>query len=250
MMFWKKKKDSGIDLSWLGVDMHSHLVPGIDDGSQDLTTSLELVKGLVDLGYKKIITTPHILWEVYPNTPEIISVGWEDVRKAALEENSGIKKLREDLELHAAAEYFIDDHFIRQLQQKAPLMTLSDNLVLVEFSMVTAPMDLQQVFFDMQMLNYQPVLAHPERYAYLSRKTEFFDDLKAAGCYFQLNLLSLAGHYGTAVQDLANYLVKKEYYDYAGTDMHHHRHLAALQKLPSTPLERLKDSGNIKNHLL
>ena len=124
-------------------------------------------------------------------------------------------------------------------------------MVLVEFSMLTAPLDLQEVLFEMQMQNYQPVLAHPERYAYLSRKKEFFDELKNAGCLFQLNLLSITGHYGSAVKELAEYLLKKDYYDFAGTDLHHHRHLAALQKMGSPALlKRLKDSGRLKNHLL
>ncbi len=243
MMFWHKKASTSVDLSWLVADMHSHLIPAIDDGAQDMTASISMIKGLKELGYQKLITTPHILWEVYPNTPEIITSGIAELRKTIQEQ--GI-----EMDLHAAAEYFIDDHFEDQLRTKAPLLTLSDNLVLVEFSMITKPMDLQQVLFDMQLQNYQPVLAHPERYIYLSRHKEFFDELKSAGCFFQLNLLSLTGHYGTSVQELADYLVKKNYYDYAGTDMHHLKHLAGLQKLPAVALKRLRDSGTIKNHLL
>jgi tyrosine-protein phosphatase YwqE len=242
-MFFKKKETGNVDLSWLVADMHSHLVPAIDDGSQDITTSVALVKGLVELGYKKIITTPHILWEVYPNTPEIISNGIGEVRKAVHE--AGIA-----VELHAAAEYYIDDHFENHLQSKAPLLTLSSNIVLVEFSMMTAPLDLQQIIFELQIQNYQPVIAHPERYIYLSNKKEFFDDLKEAGCYFGLNLLSLTPHYGSSVQELAAYLLKKNYYDFAGTDMHNQKHLNALQRLPSSSLKKLQDSGTIKNHLL
>ena len=242
-MFWRKKKEEAVDLGWLEADMHSHLVPGIDDGAPDITTSVTLLRGLNDLGFRKVITTPHILWEVYPNTPDVITNGCEEVRQAAHAEGL-------DVTLQGAAEYFIDDHFEEQLRNKVPLLTLSGNMVLVEFSMVTAPMDLQQVLFDMQMQNYQPVLAHPERYIYLSRKKEFFDDLKAAGCFFQLNLLSLTPHYGTSVQELADYLIKKGYYDLAGTDLHHVRHMAALQKLPAAALKRLQDTGTIKNHLL
>jgi tyrosine-protein phosphatase YwqE len=155
------------------------------------------------------------------------------------------------VELHAAAEYFIDEHFQTELQNKKPLLTLSDNMVLVEISMMTAPLDLTDTLFEMQMQNYQPVIAHPERYVYLSRNKEFFDQLKDAGYLFQLNLLSLTGHYGTSVKELAEYLVKKEYYNLAGTDLHGARHLEGLQKLAGlSSLERLKDSGLIKNHLL
>ena len=103
----------------------------------------------------------------------------------------------------------------------------------------------------MQMQEYQPVLAHPERYTYLSRTKSVFEDLKTAGCLFQLNLLSLTGYYGKAVQELAEYLLKNNYYDLAGTDLHHAQHLSALQKLSSSPLyQKLKDNSRLRNSSL
>lgn len=244
MFSFRKKNTKPVDLSWLGTDMHSHLIPGIDDGSPDMETSLKIIKGFAELGYKKIITTPHILWEIYPNTPEIITKGLEELRAAVAGENI-------EIDLHAAAEYYMDDHFAEQLRKKAPLLTISGNMVLVEFSMVTAPLDLQQVLFDLQMQDYQPVLAHPERYGYLNRKREFFGDLKNAGCLFQLNLLSLTGYYGEGVQELAVYLLENEFYDMAGTDLHHERHLAMLQKLSSSSLyHQLEDGPLLKNQSL
>ena len=229
--------------SWLHADMHSHLLPGVDDGSPDLATSLQIIKGFSKLGYQKIITTPHVLWELYPNTPEIIQTRLAEVRKAISE--SGI-----DIGFSAAAEYFIDDHFAGEINKRAPLLTISSNLVLVEFSMMSAPMDLREVLFEMQMQNYQPVIAHPERYTYLMRQKTVFEDLKASGCWFQLNLLSLSGYYGEAVKQTAEYLLKKKYYDLAGTDLHHEKHLELLRKLPTSSMKKLQDSGTIKNHLL
>lgn len=243
MLFFTKKKTDNADLSWLGTDMHSHLLPGIDDGSPDMATSLQLIKGFQALGYKKIITTPHILWEIYPNTTEKILGKQEEVKREI--ENAGI-----GIQFRAAAEYFIDEHFVKQLKNKIPLLPISNNLVLVEFSMISAPMDLQEVIFEMQMQNYQPVLAHPERYTYLKRSPEMFDQLKNAGCWFQLNLLSLGNYYGETVHELASHLLKKGYYDLAGTDLHHEKHLSQLQKLPASQLNMLRDSGLIKNHLL
>jgi protein-tyrosine phosphatase len=241
LFFGKRKAPANIDLSWLAADMHSHLIPGIDDGSPDVATSIELIKGLQKLGFKKLITTPHILWEVYPNTTEIITEGLTTLKKALEEEAIAI-------DIHAAAEYFIDEYFEGSLKKKVPLLPISGNLVLVEFSMLTAPMDLQQVLFEMQIQGYQPVIAHPERYIYLSNRKQFFDELKDAGCYFQLNLLSLTGHYGKSVLELADYLCKKDYYNLAGTDLHHERHLKALQKLSSSQLfSKLKESGVLKN---
>lgn len=244
MFFWKKKPAPPLDLSWLNTDIHSHLLPGIDDGSQDIESSLELIRGLAALGYKKIVTTPHVFWEMYPNTSEIIAEKLEFVKNTLAQEGINI-------ELSAAAEYFIDEHLDEMLKAKEPLRTIKDNLVLVEFSMVTVPFELQDVLFELQVQNYQPIIAHPERYIYLRNKKELFDELKSKGCYFQLNLLALTGHYGTSVQELAEYLLKKDYYDFAGTDMHGVKHLQALQKLGSSPLYHLlRQSRRIKNRTL
>ena len=244
MFFFKKKKEISIDLAWLGTDMHSHLIPGIDDGAKDIATSIQLIKGLENLGYKKLITTPHVLWEIYANTPDIITQGLGELKAAVDKEGLNI-------ELHAAAEYFMDDHFEEELKKKTPLLSISKNMVLVEFSMLTAPFDVQKILFEMQMQGYQPVLAHPERYTYLSRSKNTYEDLKYAGCIFQLNLLSLTGYYGRSVQDLAEFLLKNDYYELAGTDLHHAQHLSALQRLSSSPLyQKLKESSLLRNSSL
>lgn len=244
MFLFKKKPVVETDLSWLGTDLHSHLLPGIDDGSTDINNSIEWLKGFQSLGFKKVITTPHVFWEVYPNTIEIILSKKEQLEKAISE--AGLQ-----IAFGAAAEYFIDEHFQQELRRKQPLLTLHKNIVLVEFSMITAPMDLLDVFFEMQLQGYQPLIAHPERYIYLHGRKAFFDKLKDSGCLFQLNLLSLTTYYGTAVQELADYLLKRDLYDYAGTDLHGEKHLRALQTLAASPLYALlKDSSQIKNHLL
>ena len=244
MFFWKKKYTEPLDLSWLQTDLHSHLIPGIDDGAQEISDSIELITGMVQLGYKKLITTPHVLWEVYPNTTEIITRGLDGLKSA-------VKDAAIPVEIHAAAEYFMDEHFSDQLEKKVPLLPISGNMVLVEFSMITAPMDLKDMLFEMQLQNYQPLIAHPERYAYLTNRRAVYDELKDNGCLFQLNLLSLTGYYGSTVQELAEYLIKKNYYDFAGTDLHGTRHLAALQKLSASPLyQKIKEEGVLKNNSL
>ncbi len=217
------------DYSTLKVDMHSHLLPGIDDGAKDLENSLELIRGLKALGYKKLITTPHILWDMYRNTPSIIAEKLEIVRKAVEKEDI-------DIEIEAAAEYFLDEHVQELLNKKEPLLKLSGNMVLTEFSMAYASMNVKDILFDMQMQGYQPVIAHPERYLYLQRNKDFFVELKDIGCLFQLNVLSLSGGYGRGVTDLANYLLKNGFYDMVGTDLHHTGHVEALAKFQATPL--------------
>jgi len=243
--FRKKRTDSNIaDYGILYADVHSHLLPGIDDGSPDIETSVQLITGMNRLGYKKLITTPHIMWDVYKNTNTIISEKLQEVKARLADEQV-------DVEIQAAAEYFIDDHLGESVERKEPLLSFGSNFVLVEFSMVSQPFDWKKTLFEMQIQGYQPVIAHPERYAYLERNKNFYDELKSAGYLFQLNILSLSGQYGHSVTELARYLTKKGYYDLVGTDLHHLRHLEAL-KNPSvfSSLQQLLDSGKILNPTL
>ncbi len=244
-LFSKSKPAAGkIDLSVLKVDMHSHLLPGIDDGSPDIATSISLIKGMMELGYTKLVTTPHIMWDMYRNTSEIILQKLEVVREAVKAEGLNV-------EIQAAAEYFLDDYVGELVKNGTPLLTIGDNMVLVEFSMAYPSHSLKDILFDMQMQNYQPVIAHPERYLYLDQNKEFYEELKDIGCLFQLNLLSLGGYYGKSAQDLANYLIKKGHYDLIGTDLHGFRHLEGL-KNPAiiAPMMKLLDSGKIRNSQL
>ncbi len=206
----------------LHTDMHSHLIPAIDDGAPDLDASLQLVKGMIGLGYKKLITTPHVLWDMYKNTRDSILSGFEKLQEAVTRENLPVS-------LGVAAEYFLDDHVMGLLKKQEPLLAISRNKILVEFSMAHPPLGLKAIVFEMQMQGYQPVIAHPERYAYLERSKDFFDELKYMGCLFQCNILSLGNAYGKSVHDLTQYLVKKKYYDIVGTDLHHPRHLEGLK---------------------
>ncbi len=240
-IFSRSKREANPVFSLLGTDMHSHLIPGIDDGSPDLATSVQLVKGMAELGYKKIITTPHIMRDMYKNSPDTILPGLDRLREAV--KTKGI-----EIEINAAAEYFLDEDTEELLKNNKKLLTISGNMVLAEFSLAWQPHNIKDMLFELQMQGYQPVIAHPERYIYLQQNKAFYEELKDAGCYFQLNILSLGGHYGKSVQELAQYLVKKKYYDLAGTDLHHAGHLQALNTPGVTqPLQKLLDSGALKN---
>jgi protein-tyrosine phosphatase len=243
---FKKKKRARLDLSGLVADMHSHLLPGIDDGSPDVETSLQLISGLQELGYRKFITTPHILWDMYKNDASTIGAAHAELQQAALQQNNAAVPVK------AAAEYFLDEHFDELLQNNVPLLTLHENWVLVEFSFVTTPLNFKDKLFSMQLKGYQPVLAHPERYLYFMSDKKWYDELKNAGCYFQLNILSLAGYYGKASLQLAHYLIGKKYINLLGTDCHHFRHLNTLRNSHHImePIESLLDSGMLLNPTL
>lgn len=241
MIFFNNKSSSPPDFSRLGVDIHSHLLPGIDDGSPDLDTSIALIRSMRGMGYTRLITTPHIMGDMYPNTPEIIQDRLLMVQQAIAEQEI-------DLKLEAAAEYFLDDQMERRIHSGEPLLTLPGKRVLCEFSMLTPTIGVKEMLFEMQMQGYTPIIAHPERYVYLDSNKGFYEDLKDMGCLFQLNLLSLTPHYGKAVLNLTNYLVKKRFYDFVGTDMHNERHAELLRdKKLLSALEKVMGTCRIRN---
>ena len=239
---FKRKHPVANDFSSLNTDMHSHLLPGIDDGATDPGNSVQLIRGLQDIGYSKFITTPHIFWDMYKNDPTTIKSAHQNLQ---IEMN----KLGMNTPLHPAAEYYLDDHFDELIELKEPLLTIKDKMVLVEFSFINAPINYKNQLFQLQIGGYQPILAHPERYLYLGANKKVFDDLKSAGCLFQVNLLSIAGYYGKPTQEMAQYLLKKNYIDLLGTDLHHLRHLEALRSSPHIMpvVQSLLQSGQLLN---
>ena len=242
---FKKRAQQPPDLSGLVTDMHSHLIPGIDDGATDAANSIELINGLRELGYQKFIATPHILWDIFKNNKATITPAFENLKTALVNSNINVP-------IKFAAEYFLDYHVDELIEDEIPLLTLKDNWVLVEFSFVSAPLDLKDKLFSLQMSGYQPVIAHPERYTYFGRTKEKYEELKEAGHFLQVNLLSLAGYYGRIPQEIAMMLVKNKFVDFLGTDLHHTRHLHAIQtasQLTDT-IKLLQDSGTLLNPTL
>ena len=242
LSIFRKKSSVDVDYSVLGTDMHSHILPGIDDGAADATQSIALMDGLKELGFKKFITTPHVMSDMYPNTPATIENAFENLKQVT----------GPDIPLRPAAEYFLDESFDDLLQQPQPLLCIANSIVLVELSFVTTSINFKERIFNMQIRGYQPVLAHPERYLYFGNSRGIYDELKDAGCQFACNILSFTGYYGKGPVELANYLLKKDYVDYLGTDVHHVRHIEALRKaqLVMPIMQRLADTGRLLNSRL
>ncbi|HTC01141.1 MAG TPA: CpsB/CapC family capsule biosynthesis tyrosine phosphatase [Ferruginibacter sp.] len=223
--FFKQKKNN-VDLpEYLPIqtDMHSHILPGIDDGSPDIKTSLKLVKGLTDLGIKKAIATPHIMGDMYRNNRETITRALEELKIACQE--AQIK-----IELNAAAEYMLDDHFMNILRSRDPLLTIHKNVILTEQSYAVKTENLLEIAYEINMVGYKPIMAHPERYFFYYKNYDDYFQLKELGFLLQVNLLSLIGHYGNEAEKAAKFIIKENLADLVGTDMHHMGHLTLLQK--------------------
>lgn len=239
---FKKKTNQPPDLSGLVTDMHSHIIPGIDDGATDVANSVELINGLRELGYQKFIATPHILWDIFKNNSSTINPAYENLL-------AGLKENNINVPIKYAAEYFLDYHVDELIEEEIPLLTIKDNWVLVEFSFISAPLDLKEKLFSLQMAGYQPIIAHPERYTYFGRTKEQYEEFKEGGYLLQINMLSLTGYYGRIPQEIAHMLVKNKYVDLLGTDLHHIRHLNALQSASqlTDTIKFLQDSGTLLN---
>lgn len=210
------------------TDIHSHILPGIDDGAPDIETSLELVQGLYALGIRKSIATPHIIGDLYRNTPQTIAAALEKLQTACAE--VGI-----EMELSAAAEYMLDDYFLDLLQKKERLLTLHENILLTEISYTSTPENLGEITAGIINHGYLPILAHPERYHYYQQNFDQYYKLKEMGFVLQVNVLSLAGYYGKRAEKAAKFILEKDLAILIGTDLHHQKHLDTL----SNPQNRL-----------
>lgn len=206
------------------VDIHSHFLPNIDDGSKSMDESVALLRRMHGYGIKHIICTPHVMESVWENSSETIRQ-----KHAALQAH--LKSINfTDITLSVAAEYMLDANF-EHLLKTEKLLTLKDNYILVELSFLNAPVNLYDTLFNIQIAGYKPVLAHPERYSYYHKDFTAYTKLKAAGCLFQLNLLSLSNYYGSSVTSAALTLLNQQMIDFAGTDTHKHHHLDYLEKI-------------------
>ncbi|SFD00336.1 tyrosine-protein phosphatase [Flavobacterium phragmitis] len=221
------------------VDIHSHLLPGIDDGAKDIEKTKKLIKSFQKLGISQFITTPHISHYIWNNSEQRIIQKYDETQSLLKEENFR-------LPFKTAAEYFMDDWFENHLKTEK-LLTLKDNYVLVEMSYINAPVQLYKILFDIQVAGYIPVLAHPERYLFYNKNLSEYDKIKNAGCKFQLNLLAMVGYYGKEITQTAEHLLKKGMYDFVGTDVHHNKHIECFeQKVKTDQIPALKEI--IKNN--
>ncbi len=242
-LFKKKeeKKNITFDYSSIMVDMHSHVLPGIDDGAQNPEESIFLIKRMMDLGIKKIIATPHIMVDYYRNTPETINGALEILKAALVKENI-------DIEIQAAAEHYFDETFEARVNEER-LMVMGDNYVLFEFSFINQPLNTIPVIQKLTDLGYKPILAHPERYTYMD--IEKYRILHNWGVDFQLNTISLTGYYGKDSKRLAEELIDNQLIDFISSDMHHPRHAEALKNALRMPyLEKVMFDYPLKNSLL
>ena len=213
-------------------DIHNHLLPGIDDGSKDVAMSLKMLDAYQKLGFKSIIPTPHVHQELYPNTPKSIQNSFlELTNRNSLEKFPHISSY--------AAEYMVDETFVKNLEIDFPSLLLCKKYILVEINFFGGTELLEKVCFSISQKNIFLILAHPERYHYIET-IEKFKNLKKRGFYFQLNALSLIGHYGPHIKQKAQLLLNEGLYDFVATDAHNPGHIEELNSLKLSKKEGLQ----------
>lgn len=202
------------------IDIHSHILPGIDDGAPTLEQTEALLSNVKNMGFSKCILTPHTLPEIWDNTRD-------GINQTFLNTKANVNVEYKEMMQGVASEYMINDAFITRLD-KEPLLTLKANYILIEMSYLNPPFALIDIIYEIKHKGYQPILAHPERYLFYHNDLKLYDKIKDLDVLFQLNLLSSVGYYGTHVAKIADYLLKADLIDFVGSDIHHQRHVNAF----------------------
>ncbi len=204
------------------TDIHCHILPGIDDGSPDAATSVELVERMRRWGITRIFASPHVAYGSFPNTPDTIAASLAELKETLAGGNN-------DIFISNSAENRIDDLLMHNLDNDT-ILTLPGKRILIENSFMQEPWNLDRLIFDLQVKGYSPILVHPERYSYYYTKKDRYEALHSAGAAFQINLLSLAGYYGRDEKRFAEYLIDRGLVDYIGTDLHRHAHADSIDR--------------------
>ncbi len=239
-----KKHTKHTNVLPLQADIHSHLLPGLDDGVQSVEESVQLLRGFSELGYKHLVTTPHILSDFYPNTPNGIKKQLTAIQAAAEKEGLSLK-------LEAAAEYYLDEVFFKSLLADEDLLSFGDNYILFETGFVNQPAILFDAIFRMKARGFKPILAHPERYEYMYHNYELAQELVDRGALLQLNLNSISGYYSVPARKVSEWLIDKKMIHFVGTDCHNQKHFNLLKETIKLPyFDKLLKLDLLNNTLL
>ena len=224
------------------VDLHSHLIPSIDDGVKSLEESVSLIRQLKECGFKKIITTPHTMSHRYNNTKETIHKGYETLKNELI-------RLEIDIELEVASEYYHDQHFIDLIDQ-GEILTFGDKYVLFELSYNVKPFMLRETVYKLREAGYKPVLAHPERYVYYDSE-KHYRELKDMGLFFQINIISTQNFYGKKAKKAVEKIISLGMVDFIGSDIHSQKYLDTFKKsLASSTYLKIMTKNRIRNNSL
>lgn len=238
LLFGRKKASPAPSLI---TDIHSHLLPGLDDGVENFDESITIIKGFKELGYRKLVVTPHVMSDYYRNTVQSIRSKTAELKEILVNQNI-------EMEIECAAEYYLDEQFMHKLESEEEILSFGDRFVLFETSFLNQPAYLFDAIFKMNTSGYKPVMAHPERYLYIHQNQNLITDIADRGVYFQVNLNSLSGYYSLPAKNVANKLINKGMVNFLGSDCHNRIHLEVLRKSIQTKLYQKALSLDLLNY--
>ncbi|MBW9173585.1 exopolysaccharide biosynthesis protein [Clostridium estertheticum] len=195
------------------IDIHSHILPGIDDGSKDMEMSIKMLKIAEGKGTKTIVATPHYIRGRYENHYEKIFDLHQEVKLAA--KNAGLR-----IEVLLGQEVMLDKYALNLCKEKKIRGINGTRYMLVEFPMDKLPKDALDLIYELRVLGIKPIIAHPERYEYIIESLPAINDFINEGCLFQINAGSLQGLFGKQVQKCAKLLVKEGLVNFIASDAH------------------------------
>lgn len=229
-------------LAAIGTDLHIHVLPAIDDGAATLDDSLALLELHYRAGIRRIVATPHIRSDFFPNTADTIREAYTWLQPVAAQRWP-------DLELTYAAEYYADD-YLMYLIERDELLPLFDRYVLVETSMRSEQPYFTDILRALIDRGWKPVLAHPERYRPWHHRPQRYAELYEMNVVFQINLLSLGGLYGSGEQAIAEKLIQQGWVGAVGSDLHQAAQYRYIHRALQNPSIQLLGELPLLNHTI
>jgi protein-tyrosine phosphatase len=220
---WFKTHEKKSAIPPLEVDVHSHLLPLLDDGVKSFEEAEEIIIRFKALGYRKIITTPHVMSDAYKNTTEGILEKLKSL-------NAFLQLKNIDITVEASAEYYLDEYLFKLIEGDKQILTFGSKYLLFETNFLNEPLNLKEFIFLATTKGYKLILAHPERYIYLQNNLDKAQDLLNRGVLFQLNISSLTGYYAKSAQQTANKFIDRGWVHFLGSDCHHLQHIKLTEE--------------------
>jgi len=195
------------------IDIHSHILPGIDDGSKDMEMSIKMLKLAEAKGTKTIVATPHYIRGIYENYYDEILTLHQELKLQA--KTSGI-----DIEILLGQEVMLDKYSLKLCKEKKLRGINGTSYLLIEFPMDKLPKDALDLIYELRLLNIKPIIAHPERYEYIYETPTAINGFIEEECLFQINTGSLQGLFGKKVQNCAKLLIREGLVNFIASDAH------------------------------
>lgn len=203
-------------------DLHSHLVPGVDDGARSVEDALEGIARMAAAGFRRIVTTPHLDGsltrepDAFASRMDRVDEAWERVRRAVADEHP-------ELDFRRGHEVMLDLPDVDFTDERVRLGGTS--FVLVEWPRLQVPPETGRVVSRICFGGLKPVIAHPERYRGLDRDLAVVGEWRRMGAFLQISYGSLVGRYGERARRLAFRILERGWADYLSTDFHGRPHL-------------------------